>query len=228
MTLFLRERAGALEELMDDPACDPVLLARTYAQFTAINRLFSHWASLYRAQIRPLLAAGATRILDLGCGGGDVIRQLAGFAAHDGFAVHFTGADPDPRAIAFAQAQPPPANITFIATDARTLAAAGETFDIVLSNHVLHHLNDEAVRALCQDCQQLARRRVLHNDLCRSDLAFALFPWMGLVFHRSFIVADGLRSIRRAFTPAELAALCPPGWRVTTPTPFRLLLTWEA
>ena len=118
--------------------------------------------------------------------------------------------------------------MTFIVADSRTLAESGEEFDLVLSNHVLHHLSDEDVRALCLDCQRLARRQVFHNDLCRGDLAYTLFPLLGLVFHRSFIVTDGLRSIRRAFTAAELAALCPPGWRVTTPAPFRLLLTWEA
>ena len=213
---------------MDDTACDPVTLARTYTQFTAINTLFSQWARLYRTELRPALAAGATRVLDLGCGGGDVVRQLANLAARDGFSVHFVGADPDPRAIAFAHAQPSRANTTFVATDAHMLAEAGETFDLVLSNHVLHHLSDDDIRALCQDCQQLARRQVIHNDLCRHDLAYILYPFVGLGFRRSFVAADGLRSIRRAFTAGELTALCPSGWHVTTLAPFRLLLTWEA
>ena len=69
--------------------------------------------------------------------------------------------------------------------------------------------------------------RVVHNDLCRDDRALALFPLIGGWFQGSYILEDGLRSIRRAFTVAELQALTPAGWTVQTSSPFRLQLQWK-
>ncbi|MFC6592734.1 hypothetical protein ACFP81_12500 [Deinococcus lacus] len=39
---------------------------------------------------------------------------------------------------------------------------------------------------------------------------------------------DGLLSVRRSFTRGELRRCVPPGWQVSAPYPFRLLLRWEA
>ena len=223
---LLQNRARALAEEMDRPDCDPARLARTYAQFDTINRLFSPWRRLYARELRPHFAQGATRVLDLGCGGGDVVRRLAHDAHRDGFSVTFLGADPDPRAIAFAQAQPTPPGVSFRTVDAAALVAAGEPFDLVLSNHVLHHLDEAELVAFCQASQALAQRQVLHSDLRRSALAYRLFPLTGLLFRDSFIVTDGLRSLQRAYTVAELTALAPPGWSATDDGLFRLQLSW--
>jgi hypothetical protein len=43
----------------------------------------------------------------------------------------------------------------------------------------------------------------------------------------SFLRTDGLRSIRRSYRPAELAALVSDGWQVRRAVPFRLLLRRE-
>ena len=48
-----------------------------------------------------------------------------------------------------------------------------------------------------------------------------------LPFRGSFIRADGLTSIRRSYTAAELRAAAPPGWKVRPGFPFRNLLPLE-
>jgi hypothetical protein len=40
----------------------------------------------------------------------------------------------------------------------------------------------------------------------------------------SFIREDGLTSIRRSYTPAELTAAAPAGWRVEPGAPFHQIL----
>lgn len=76
----LSRRATDLQELMDDPTCDLKSLRRTYAQFRIVNRLVSGWGQLYRRRLRPLLSAATpTTLLDVGSGGGDVPRALAGY-----------------------------------------------------------------------------------------------------------------------------------------------------
>lgn len=227
-TWFLRRRAAELRERMDDPGCDPERLAATYRQFALVNRLVGGWDAAYRRHLRPLgRAAGRLRLLDVGCGGGDLLAWLVPRLRRDGVAVEAVGADPDPRAIGFAAARPAQAGLRFVRADAEALAAAGERFDVVLSNHLLHHLDGPGVTALCRASERLGARLALHNDIRRSDLALALFPLSGLAFRGSFVTEDGLRSIRRSFTAAELRRLAPPGWRVDRAAPWRLWLLRE-
>ena len=225
MTLYLRERALSLTERMDDPHCDAKKLARTYAQFARINALLSGWTGIYQRELRPALQAGARTVLDIGCGGGDVLRHLATLTQRDGLSAEFRGIDPDPRAIAFAQAQHNLANLHFEQTDLYTLSSGA---DILLSNHVLHHLTSDEIKTLCAACERLASHKVIHNDICRDDRALLLFPCVGGWFRDSFIFEDGMRSIRRAFTQKELEKIVPPGWQVTPSAPFRLQLQWKA
>ena len=101
--LRLARATEAIEE-MDRPDCDPVLLRRTYAQFPLVNRVVAGWRSNYLECIRPLLVQRArARILDVGCGGGDIAANLARWALADGFEVAVHGIDPDPRAIGYAR-----------------------------------------------------------------------------------------------------------------------------
>lgn len=225
MPVDLTERASDLAEAMDASDCNPARLTRTYQQFSLLNRVLSGWGLLYRRMIRPELAAGARTILDIGCGGGDVLRHLAHWASRDGYSIDCLGIDPDARAIAFATTQENLQGLRFQQTNSADLR---ERFDLVISNHVLHHLSDSEVTEFCQESQRLARRLCLHNDIYRSALAYTLFPLTGLILNRSYIVADGLISIRRSFTEPELQAALPTGWKVTRQGAFRLQALWKA
>jgi 2-polyprenyl-3-methyl-5-hydroxy-6-metoxy-1,4-benzoquinol methylase len=227
----LARRDGAVRELMDDPAADPAALRRTYAQFRLVNRLVARWRRIYRRDIRPLLSTEReTTLLDVGCGGGDVARALAGWAQRDGLRLRVTGVDPDPRAYAYAvgSADGRPA-VELRRGTSTDLVAEGRRFDIVVSNHLLHHLSEAELTRVLADSEVLARRLALHNDLARSPIAYAVYsPVSRLAGAGSFLRTDGLRSIRRSYRPAELAAAVPDGWRVQPMFPFRLLLRWAA
>lgn len=221
----LAHRATALTELMDDPACDPRALAATYRRFGLVNRLVAAWGQVYRTRVRPELRAlgRPARVLDLGCGGGDVVVRLADLAARDGFDVVWTGADPDPRAIAAARRRARP-HVRFVARDSLDLLAAGEQYDLVVSNHVLHHLDPSSLRRFADDSLALSRGPVLHADISRGRLAYALYAaGIAPLSPGTFLRVDGLRSIRRSYRADELAAALDAPWHVDTPAPFRLL-----
>ncbi|WP_460773222.1 methyltransferase domain-containing protein [Microbacterium sp. GXF7504] len=225
--MSLRERDRGLTELMDDPDCDPVRLARTLRRFDTVNRLVSGWRTVYRRVLGPALRSlgRPARVLDLGCGGGDVTARLAALARADGVEATWVGADPDHRALPVARRFAGD-GVTFVAADSAALLAAGERFDVVVSNHVLHHLDGPALAAFAADSLALARGPVLHADIERGALPYALYA-AGItpLAPGTFLRTDGLRSIRRSFRAGELQReLTPTGdWTVARPVPFRLL-----
>ncbi|WP_255469928.1 class I SAM-dependent methyltransferase [Pseudarthrobacter sp. NamE2] len=227
MGFLLRERASTAVELMDLPDCDPHRLNNTYRQFAVINRTLSGWRRLYVRELRPLLAEGPASLLDIGSGGGDVAVMLARWALRDGFTLYITGIDPDPRAASFAQKRPPVHGVQFRAAHSADLVDEGRSYDVVISNHVLHHLAEDEVQQLLEHSEALAGRKALHNDLRRSPAAFALFSVAALPFRDSFIRTDGLTSIRRSYTPEELRAIAPAGWSVERSTGFHQVLSFR-
>lgn len=225
----LARRDTVAVELMDDPDCDLTALTATYRHFALVNRLVSGWRSVYLTRIRPLLeSSGPLSLLDIGSGGGDVPRALAGWARRDGLALEITAIDPDPRAHAFAVARPSTPGLRFERTTSRALADSGARFDIVTSNHVLHHLDPESLAGLLDDSERVAERLVVHNDIQRGRLAYRAYAVATTgTFRGSFIHVDGLLSIRRSYRAGELRSVVPTGWTVSPQRPFRLLLTFE-
>jgi SAM-dependent methyltransferase len=245
---FLHARATHAAELMDAPGADPAMLHRTYEQFGMVNTAVSGWRANYRRFIRPQLSTTrSTTLLDIGSGGGDLPLALAAWAASDGLRLQITAIDPDARAHEFASARPPVRGVTFRRAFSAELVAEGANFDIVMSNHMLHHLGAAELGGLLCDSERLVRGpgagesgddrgraklpRVLHGDITRSRLAYAGFALGTLPFARSllegsYIRKDGLTSIRRSFRPAELEGALPPGWAVWPQSVFRYLLVY--
>ncbi|MCH8563608.1 methyltransferase domain-containing protein [Nesterenkonia sp. YGD6] len=240
----LSVRDAQLRELMDDPDCDPVRLDATLRRFHLINRLISGWNQVYRTRLRPTLLSldRPARVLDLGSGGGDVVTRLAQLAARDGLEVQWTGADPDPRAHEAAQntqeqriqnqrteklgsdTPPQPPRVRFLCADADALLDQGESFDVVLSNHVLHHLDSPGLLDFTGASRRLSTGTVLHGDIARGRLAYSLYA-VGItpLAPGTFLRTDGLRSIRRSYRHEELSAALGFGWTVSSPSPFRLI-----
>lgn len=245
----LSVRRPETPEQMDRPDCDLDALYRTYRGFALVNPVVAGWELTYRSLIRPLLAIGgdtgaetggetgaeegrAASILDIGSGGGDVARTLARRARRDGLSVHVTALEPDARAHTWASGRRRVPGVEFRRGTSGDLVREGRRFDLVLSNHLLHHLDPGELDGVLADSEALAARRSIHSDIRRSPVAYGLFSaGAGLatpLFPGSFIRADGLASIRRSYRPAELAAALRPGWHVQTQPPWRNLAVWNA
>lgn len=230
MLCFLKERATQLQEVADAPDCNQVTLYNTYTHFKILNKLFSHWRSVYEIYIKSLLkkANRTLTVLDIGCGGGDITLALAEWAAQDNLSLEITAIDTDPRAINFVNNLSNPHNIQFQHASTKDLIAQNQSFDIVISNHLIHHLGSNELKEIMTEVEHLAKKMVIFNDIERSDVLYFGFALLAVLinpfFAKSFIWIDGLRSIRRSYSQPELMEIASNHWQVKRQFFYRLLL----
>lgn len=215
---------------MDDPNCDREELFNTYRQFSTINSLISRWKKIYSQEIRPACADASRtyRLLDIGFGGGDLPIKISNWARRDHINLEITAIDSDSRAFEFVEQLEVPEKVTFKAISLSELQKEGISFDFVISNHLLHHLRVDELQKILEEAAGLSRKKVLFNDIERSDLGYLFFNLFSRpLFLSSFITDDGLTSIRRSYTAQELETIVPAGWSVSKIFPYRLLLSYE-
>jgi hypothetical protein len=226
----LRLRLEAREQ-MDEPSCDLDRLEKTLDQFHFINRWISRTPALIARYVLPILEAHPEKehhLLDLGAGGCDMAVAVLDLARRRGLRLRVTALDSDARIIRFARRRHgDKTGLTILERDLGDWTGL-EPVDFVFGNHILHHLTEERILALLRDLPGLNPAGILFSDLERRRWPYLAFYAGGsLLFHRSFTTADGLLSIRRAFTAEELqrlAGLTRAGYRVLRLFPDRLIL----
>ncbi|WP_263378900.1 methyltransferase domain-containing protein [Granulicella paludicola] len=189
-----------LPELMDGE-CSYEDFRDCLRSLQAVNR----WLLGYRPTLAWLrqLPRGLSKplhILDVGCGGGDLLRQIAGWARKRATEVQLTGIDLNPFAArAAAESTSKELAVCWIAGNA--LEYRPDTpVDIIVNSLMAHHLEDEQIIALLRWMETTAQVGWFINDLERSEGAYRMFKWLAsrVGWHR-FVLHDGPVSFRRAF-----------------------------
>jgi 2-polyprenyl-3-methyl-5-hydroxy-6-metoxy-1,4-benzoquinol methylase len=174
-----------------------------------VNRwLLGYRPTLAWLERLPHVLRDPVHIVDVGSGGGDLLRQIAGWARRRGIAVQLTGIDLNPYAArAAAETTPKEFGIEWVTGDALEYRPKVPV-DIVVSSLMAHHLEDEEVMAQLRWMETTARLGWFVNDLERSkwaSWAFALVA--GMVKWHRFVRHDGPVSFRRAFREEDWVRL---------------------
>ena len=163
-------------ELMDQPGLDAEQHRQALRGLGRINfwsrSADSFWGPLKDLQCelgRPL------RVLDLACGGGDVLWRLANKARRTGLPMKFAGCDISDVAIEYASQRACPAkmNLSFFVADV-VKEPLPTGFDVILCSLFLHHLTDDQATHLLKKMANQTERLILVNDLLRSPLGLLL------------------------------------------------------
>jgi ubiquinone/menaquinone biosynthesis C-methylase UbiE len=120
MSFWLKYREHATE-LMDEPDADKIMLGRTFKYLDFVNRSLGGYSILFSGLNNILKSHPENttwRILDLGCGRGDQLRQLLIWADKQNYKVQLTGLDNNPEAIDIAKSRLNNENIQFVLADA--------------------------------------------------------------------------------------------------------------
>jgi len=214
----LRRRATE-PELLDEGVPEDEAL-RSLSDLRFVNRWLGGRRSLLRA-VRPLVRGlPRPRILDVGCGSADLPALLARALPSRPLTVGV-----DLKLLHLKQA---PAEVCRVVADVRRLPFAPLSFDVVTASLFLHHFDGPQVAEVLRLLYALARRALVVNDLHRARVPY-LFGRLAFrhVFRSPVSVADGLLSIRRAFTPRELESAFREaglqGVRIHQSFPYRLV-----
>jgi len=204
----LRVSPRDLTELMDG-ACSYEDFRGCLRSLEQINRwLLGYRPTLDWLKRLPHALHDPVHIVDVGSGGGDLLRQIAGWARRRGIAVELTGIDLNPYAArAAAEATPKELGIAWVTGNA-LLYRPEKPVDIVVSSLTAHHLEDCEIVALLRWMEATAQVGWFINDLERSQWSCRMFGWVDRMmrWHR-FVRHDGPVSFRRAFREDDWARL---------------------
>jgi len=224
-------------ELMDQPGLDAGVHGQALRSLAWVN-WFSNTSLMIWRQIRKLArepdSPRPIRILDVACGGGDVVQRIAVRAQRAGIAAHVDGCDINAVAIAHAREAAPrweTTNVSFFQHDALR-DPFPEDYDVITSSLFLHHLDNAEAEQMLRSMASAASRLVVNSDLRRSRLGYALASIGSRILTRSPIVhVDGPLSVAAAFTVDEMRDIAARAGLTGTTFiryfPERFLLVWR-
>lgn len=211
--LDFSQRAQLVEE-MDGP-CSYQELRRCLRHLAVVNRLTLAHRHTLRWLERILQEPHAAdrrrifRLVDIGCGYGDMLRRIERWADRRGIAMELIGADINANAVRAAQeATPDTSRIHWLLGDVCT-APETQHVDLITSCGVFHHLSEAEIVRLLAWMDSTAAIGWYITDLHRSPTSYHVFdllmrgPWW-----QRFIRPDGLRSIRRSFRREDWQQMC--------------------
>jgi 2-polyprenyl-3-methyl-5-hydroxy-6-metoxy-1,4-benzoquinol methylase len=225
---MILDRRSEAEEWMDDADAGEPEFAEALRNLARINRMSLAYSPVLDFLDRLVAETGATSlsVLDVGCGGGDMLSEIDRWAAKRGVTVSLTGLDHSPWAARYATAQGVRAR--FITADLFELDPT-ERFDVVTCSLFTHHLKDPELVRFLRWMEERAVRGWLISDLHRHWLPWVAL-WVGfrlmrfdpMVIHdstvsvaRSFVRADWLRLLAEAGVAARVRWVFPFRWTVS-------------
>jgi SAM-dependent methyltransferase len=196
-------------EIMDDFNLEGQVLQDALDKIASINRWLGG-NQLTLNSVKLLLQqtnhTKSLKIIDVGCGNGDMLRALADFGSKNQLDMQLIGIDANAFTIDYARtcSQEYP-NIEFLCMDIFSEEFKQYSCDILLCTLTLHHFTNQEISKLLPIFYQNTKIGVVVNDLHRHLLAYRLFQVLCKVFNLNDMSReDGLTSILRGFKKQEL------------------------
>lgn len=201
-------RRAHLSELMDEP-CEYEEFRDCLRDLEQVNRM----TLAYRPTLlwlEQFVGAGSPlHIVDVGCGGGDMLRRIETWARRRGVRVRLTGIDLNPYAARAAREfTSTGSEIEWITGDALSYRPS-TPISVVISSLFTHHLTDCTIVDLLMWMEKTAQRGWFINDLHRMRIPYHGFRVLAWIMHwHRFVRHDGPVSIRRSFRHTDWQDYC--------------------
>jgi 2-polyprenyl-3-methyl-5-hydroxy-6-metoxy-1,4-benzoquinol methylase len=221
------------KELLDDFQCEGEDLEQNLRELRFINKWLGGnevtLRALGKSVPEKLPALNRLCIADLGCGGGDMLREIARWSRNKKLSVELSGIDANDFIIAYAQrhSQDYP-EINYQVLNVFSEDFSRQTFDIVNCTLFCHHIEDASLIRLLAQLRTQVRVAVVINDLHRHWLAYYSIKWLTYFFSRSYMVRhDAKLSVLRGFRKKELEHLIRAAGYTDFSIRWRWAFRWE-
>ncbi len=196
------------QEIMDDFSLTGHVLDNTLDTLAKINKWLGGNAvvlSGLKTMLKHQSKENTITIVDLGCGGGDMLRLIADYGRKHGYFFKLIGIDANSYTIAHAkQRSQKYSEISFLTQNIFSEDYKKMSCDIVIATLFLHHFKENDIVSFLQIALKQSRIGILINDLHRHRLAYYLFKLITLGVTNKMIKQDGITSILRGFKRKDL------------------------
>jgi 2-polyprenyl-3-methyl-5-hydroxy-6-metoxy-1,4-benzoquinol methylase len=177
-----------------------------FGYFRIPNSLFLNHRLIYGFLKGFLDRERENSILDVGCGGGDLMQYLAVHLRKDGFRFSLTGVDVNSAAVGVAEAR------TKAWRNARVIYGqveeTGGIYDVAVASQILHHFSPADAANMLKSVYAKVSRGIVISDLLRSRAAYwlvkaAVYATTTDRMHRH----DGPLSVLRSYTDEEIGRI---------------------
>ena len=195
-------------EIMDDFTMEGVIFRDTLDKLEIINRFLGGNTVTIKG-LKKLLKNQSKKktitIVDLGCGHGDILRDVAKFGRKNNYSFKLIGIDANLAAIEYAkELSKEYSELSFKTLDILSEDFKKQSYDVVLCTLFLHHFKNEELISFLKTTTNKATIGVVVNDLHRHKLAYYLFKLIGFFIKNKMVRQDGLTSVLRAFKRKDL------------------------
>lgn len=191
---------STLPERMDQPEANQVEIETALRELETINTWLGGYSPVLNG-LKKFNSTGDLTILDIGSGGGDVLRRIA--RSKPGYSLR--GLDKNPLMTAFAENKSRGyKNIGFITGNAFSLNELDFKPDVIISTLFCHHFDDDDLISLLNEMKINCRKGFIINDLHRHWFAYYSIKYITRFFSRSVLVKyDAPLSVARSLTRSE-------------------------
>lgn len=200
------ERRSEEQEIMDDLTISGEIIGQTLRELNTINRRLG--GNRISVSTFKKFAQNHDSIIlaDLGCGGGDIMAEMASWSLKKGVKARFIGIDANEHIVEYAQKNTAAfPEITYQSINILDKEFANQTYDIIHCCLFTHHFTSKQLSQLFRQFKKQAKVGVIINDLHRHPLAYWSISLLTSLFSRSSMVKnDAAISVARGFKKKEI------------------------
>ena len=168
-------------------------------------------------------------IMDLGCGGGEILRMVSTWGKKHHKSLRLIGVDINPIMTRLAGNHSRNfEDVSFITMDVFDPSMIEERPDIIICSLFTHHFDQDALIRLLQRMNDLSKRNIIINDLHRHWFAYYAIKVLTILFRSPQLVRyDGPLSVARSLNRKEWESVLKQAEIETYTIRWRWAWRWE-
>ncbi|MBC8172390.1 MAG: methyltransferase domain-containing protein [Chitinophagales bacterium] len=192
-------------EKMDQPGVAEKEIHQALRELEIINKRLGGYHVILNALNAIRWPDRVVTIMDLGCGGGDMLRAIARWAEKKKRKVKLIGVDWNPVMTTYAAERSGEfQNISYKTVSVFDDTLPDEKADVTMNSLFCHHFDNDELILLMKRMYALAALGVIVNDIHRHWFAYHSIKMITLLFSRTYLVKyDGPLSVARSLKRKE-------------------------